>query len=82
MQLIDLKNVYTFATRLESTSSVLVTGHDIFYARVTAESIFDRLHENFKAEFLIVSVGGLVVLLYVASLYVKRKEAKESFLTK
>ena len=56
---------------------MLVTGHDIFFARVTAESIFDRLHENFKSEFLMMSIGGLIALLYFANWYVKGKEAKE-----
>lgn len=43
LQLIDLRDVYTFATRLESTSAVIAFGHDIFCARITAESNFDRL---------------------------------------
>lgn len=80
--LIDLKNIYTFATRLESTSAVFVTGHDIFYARVTAESIFDRLHEDFKAQYLIGGIGGLFALVYAAQIYTKRKDARESFLLK
>lgn len=82
LNLIDLKTIYTFATRLESTSAVLITGHDIFYARVTAESIFDRLHEDFKAHFLIIGIGGLMALVYAAQTYSKRKEARESFLLK
>ena len=47
LELVGLENVQTFSTRLESTSCVIATGHDIFFARVTAESSFDRLHENF-----------------------------------
>ena len=43
LQLIGLREIYTFATRVESTSAVLVTGHDLFYARVTGESHFDKL---------------------------------------
>lgn len=82
LQLVDLKEIYTFATGLESTSAVLITGHDIFYARVTAESIFDRLHEDFKAQLLIAGVGGLIALVYIAQAYVKKKEAREAFLQK
>jgi hypothetical protein len=82
LPLLGLKNVYTFSTRLESTSAVLVTGHDIFYARVTAESVFDRLHEGFRAEYLAVSIGGLLVVLWAAGVYVKGKESRESYLLK
>ena len=82
LQLIGLNKIYTYSTRLESTSAVLVTGHDIFYARVTAESIFDRLHDNFKSEYIAIAVGGLVTLLYVAGIYVKNKDAREAFLLK
>lgn len=82
LPLIDLKQVYTLPTRLESTSAVLVTGHDLFYARVTAESTFDRLHEGFQAQFLLLSIGGLLALFYAGQLYVQRKDARESYLLK
>ena len=82
LSLLDLQDIYTFPTRLESTSAVLVTGHDIFFARVTAESIFDRLHENFNSAGLFAAIVGLFVLLYVANTYVKSKESHDKFLTK
>jgi len=82
LNLMGLDQIYTFPTRLESTSALLITGHDIFYARVTAESVFDRLDENFKMTGLVVTIAGLFVLLFVANSYVKSKEAKEQFLTK
>ena len=52
LHLMGLKEIYTFATRLESTTAVLITGHDIFYARVSGESTFDRLDEKFKAHYV------------------------------
>lgn len=45
--LVDLKSIYTFPTRLESTTTLLAIGHDIFSARISPEGSFDRLHENF-----------------------------------
>lgn len=82
LQLVDLKNVVTFSTRLESTSAVVATGHDIFFARVTAESSFDRLHENFQSVALLATIFGLFVVLYAAQVYVQNKETKEKFLLK
>jgi hypothetical protein len=64
MQLVDLRKLYAFSTRLESTTAVLATGHDIFFARIAPEGNFDRLHENFKGVILLGVVGGLMVALY------------------
>ena len=82
LQLTNLEDVYTFPTRLESTSAVVATGHDIFFARITAESNFDRLHEDFNTPALIATIAGLFVALYAAQVYVKSKEATETFLLK
>lgn len=82
LELTDLREVYTFPTRLESTSAVVAIGHDIFFARITAESNFDRLHEDFKAPALFATIVGLIVALYAAQVYVKSKEATEQFLIK
>jgi len=82
LQLTNLEEVYTFPTRLESTSAVVATGHDIFFARITAESNFDRLHEDFNTPALIATIAGLFVALYAAQVYVKSKEATEAFLLK
>ena len=82
LHLVGLKDIFTFSTRLESTSAVLVTGHDMFYARVTAESVFDRLDDHFKSAYMYMVIGGLLALLWFAGNYTKSKEAKEHFLIK
>jgi len=82
LQLVDLRNIVAFPTRLESTSAVLAFGHDIFYARINPESNFDRLHEGFKAPLLFGTIAGLILALYAATVYVKSSEAKEQFLLK
>jgi hypothetical protein len=78
--LVDLRKVYTFSTRLESTTGVLVTGHDVFYARFSPEGNFDRLHENFKGVILLGVVGGLMIALYATQIYISSKERREVFL--
>ena len=80
MQLVDLRKLYTFSTRLESTTGILATGHDIFFARIAPEGSFDRLHENFKGVILLAVVGGLTAALYAVSAYTKGKDLKETFL--
>ena len=59
-----------------------MTGHDMFYARVTAESVFDRLDDHFKSAYMYMVIGGLLALLWFAGNYTKSKEAKEHFLIK
>ena len=80
MQLVDLRKLYTFSTRLESTTAILATGHDIFFARIAPEGSFDRLHENFKGVILLAVVAGLMAALYAVSAYTKSKDLKETFL--
>lgn len=82
LQLLNLKKLYTFPTRLESTSQVIALGHDIFFARITPESNFDRLHENFKGILLIGVIAGLAIALAAAITYQSSKDLKEKFLMK
>lgn len=71
VHLVDLKSIYTMATRLESTTTVLAIGHDIFGARINPEGNFDRLHENFDAKFLFGSIIFLIIAVQAAQIYVK-----------
>ena len=82
LQLIDLREVFTFPTRLESTSAVISIGHDIFFARITAESNFDRLQENFQTPALIGTIIFLCTALWGLARYVKGADAREAFLLK
>lgn len=80
VHLVDLKSIYTMETRLESTTTVLAIGHDIFGARINPEGNFDRLHENFDAKFLFGSILFLFFAVYAAQVYVKQRETRENFL--
>lgn len=82
LKLAKLKDIYTFSTRLESTSAIVAVGHDIFFARINPESNFDRLHENFKGIILFGVIGGLIAALVFANSYSKSKDQTEQFLTK
>ena len=72
----------TFSTRLESTTGVFATGHDIFFARIMPEGNFDRLHEDFKAPLLFAVIAVLIIGLTVAIKYTTSKQKREEFLTK
>ena len=43
LNLVDLKKVKAFPTRLESTTQIVAYGFDIFFVRVSPESNFDLL---------------------------------------
>lgn len=75
-----LDHIMTFATRLESTTGVLVYGHDVFFARIMPEGNFDRLHENFQATLLYGVIAFLVGGLVIAQKYVENKEKRETYL--
>ena len=82
LNLIDLRKLYTFSTSLESTSAVIAFGHDFFYARINPEGSFDRLHENFRGEYILAVISGLIVLIHIAQSYIKNKEQRETWLKK
>lgn len=82
LHLIDLRKLYTFSTNLESTSAVAAFGHDFFYARINPEGSFDRLHENFKAQYILAVISVLVIGIQMASSYIKNKEQRETWLKK
>tara|TARA_B110000285_G_C14907880_1_gene506448 strand:+ start:289 stop:876 length:588 start_codon:yes stop_codon:yes gene_type:complete len=82
LNLVDLRKLYTFSTSLESTSAVVAFGHDFFYARINPEGSFDRLHENFKGEYILAVISGLFVLIHLANSYIKNKEQREAWLKK
>ena len=75
----DLRNLVTFSTRLESTSVVFTYGHDLFAARINPESNFDRLHENFKANLFLGTIGVLITALYIGHTYLKSTEIQEQY---
>ncbi|CAK9006311.1 ER membrane protein complex subunit 1 [Durusdinium trenchii] len=61
-----IAEIHTMPTRLESTSLVLVTGLDVFYARVLPSRGFDLLDEDFNFVLLVVltsALFGLTVFL-------------------
>lgn len=43
LHLVDLNEIFTFPTRLESMTSILAYGFDVFFIRVSPENNFDLL---------------------------------------
>jgi len=80
LNLVGLEKIYAFGSRLESTTQVLVTGHDLFYIRESPENNFDLLQESFNYSLMFMVIGGLAVGIFALKAYVKGKEATQRFL--
>jgi len=62
-KLIDMREVETVASRLESTSLSITYGSDIFYTTVAPEKQFDILSEDFNKSYLIITIVILFIPL-------------------
>lgn len=59
---------------LESTSLVFAYGIDIFFCRRAPSNTFDMLPEDFQYSMLLVTIAGLTVAVFMASMASKRKD--------
>lgn len=80
VSLVGLENLYTFSTRLESTSQVLAYGHDLFLVRISPDNKFDMLDEEFNYSLLFLVIGALIAANYIFRKYLNTMNAKKSFL--
>ena len=80
MNLIGLKSIKAFPTRLESSSQVLAYGFDLFFVRVSPDSAFDLLQENFNFTLLFTFIGGLFVTLLMVKAYIEARTKHNNFL--
>ena len=80
LPLVGLENLYTFSTRLESTSQVLAYGHDLFLARISPDNKFDMIDEEFNYSLLFLVIAALVGANYMFRKYLNTQNAKKLFL--
>lgn len=80
MNLVDLRTVKSFSTRLESTSQVLVYGFDLFFVRVSPDLTFDLLQENFNYTLLFTFIGGLFITMVLVKMFIDSKTKQNNFL--
>eukprot|EP00347_Sterkiella_histriomuscorum_P017346 403349738 len=80
LNLIDLREIKAFPTRLESTTQVLAYGFDIFFTRVSPENNFDLLQENFSYALLFLFIAGLAVATMFIKGHVNKKTRNANFL--
>lgn len=73
-ELIGLEKVISAPSRLESTSLTLSYGLDIFYTTVAPEKQFDILDEDFRKDYLIMTILGLIVMSKVFDWYFTKKK--------
>jgi hypothetical protein len=80
LSLVDLRGLYAFPTRLESMTSILAYGFDIFFIRVSPENNFDLLQEGFNYSLLFVVIGGLAIAMFVVKYYYNSGTSRNNFL--
>jgi len=66
--------IHSFPTKLESTTLVLSTGLDLFFARVMPSKGFDVLNEDFSYFLLVLMVAGLMLAMIVLNRLVKDRK--------
>mmetsp|Transcript_34527 Transcript_34527/g.25621 ORF Transcript_34527/g.25621 Transcript_34527/m.25621 type:complete len:122 (-) Transcript_34527:32-397(-) len=80
LQLLKLRELLSFPSRLESTTQVVAVGFDLFYTRTPVESSFDLLQENFNYPLLFGFIAVLALALFLLRSYVTQMQAKNKFL--
>lgn len=66
-------------TMLESTSVIAAYGVDLFVVRVSPETSFDMLTEDFSKPAILLTILGLVVLNLLIRMWVSRRRASSWF---
>lgn len=75
--MVDVRQIVTAPSLLESTSLVLAVGTDLFLTRVSTSGTFDVLSENFNKAQLVLTVVGLAVAIAITKPMVRRKKLRE-----
>lgn len=82
MKLVNLSEVMTFTTRLESTTQVFAYGHDLFLSRMMPDNGYDLLDEDFSYIALFAFIVVLIIGDFVLSQFLKKRTAIKMFLTR
>lgn len=80
LNLLHLKEIKAFPTRLESTSQVLTYGFDVFFMRISPENTFDLLQEYFNYTLLFLFIGGLALSTLLIRNYVQKQKRQNTFM--
>lgn len=80
LELIGLKTIQTFDTRLESTTQVFAYGHDLFLTRFQPDKGFDMLDEDFNHIALFVAIAALCAFDIFATRYLQKRDNRKAFL--
>ena len=66
----------SFATNMESTAEVFVTGLDLFYARFAPSTTYDMLPDEFQKQIVLLAAVAIAVAATVAHRMVVQKNIK------
>ena len=80
LNLLHLKEIKAFPTRLESTSQVLTYGFDVFFMRISPENQFDLLQEYFNYTLLFLFIGGLALSALLVRNYASKQKRQTNFM--
>jgi len=80
LPLVNMKDIKTFPTRLESTTQVLSIGFDLFFTRLSPETTFDLLQESFNYTLLFVFIAGLALATVLVRNYAIKTKRENAFL--
>ncbi|KAI5633588.1 ER membrane protein complex subunit 1 [Phthorimaea operculella] len=79
MTLHKVRQIYTAAAGLESTSLVLATGLDLFYTRVAPSKTFDLLKDDFDYSLITIVLAALIIATYSTKHFASRKMLKQAW---
>ena len=82
LPIVDLTRMYSFPTRLESTSQIFAYGHDLFLVRIRPDNRFDMIDEEFNYSLLFLAIGGLIVGNNFIQSYIKAQRVRGEFLVR
>ena len=80
LPLMNISNMRTFPTKLESTSTVFAYVHDLFLARMRPDNKYDMIDEDFNYSLLFLAIFLLYAINYVFANFLKGETSKKNFL--
>lgn len=72
-----MRKIVSTPTKLESTSQVVVFGTDVFAVRVSPDTQFDVLKEDFNKLYLFLALAGMALGCVLANWYMQRGEKQK-----
>jgi len=80
-KLVGLEEIIISPTMFESTSLVLIYGHDLYFTRVSPEKGFDMLNEDFNYFYLMATVVTILAATFIMRRFTKRSKIFKAFLS-